>query len=81
LIAHIRVLEAGPTLMRYDWGDDGSGSGLFAGVHIGGGVGWKKVSAGIDARLGHTFNHAGNAPYVPRGSWGVLITPYVRIAF
>ena len=74
-------LETGPTLMRYAWGDDGAGSGLFAGVHIGAGVGWRKVSGGMSVRVGHASNHAGNAPIVPPSSTGMLWTPYVRIAF
>ena len=74
-------LEAGPTLMRYAWGDDGAGSGTFAGIHIGAGVGWGKVSGGISVRYGHAVNAAGNAPRVPPASNGILWTPYLRIGF
>jgi hypothetical protein len=74
-------LEAGPTLVRYFWGDDGAGSGTLLGLYVGGGVGWRRVSAGMAIRLGRAENHGDIPPWYPRASTGVLWTPYVRIAF
>jgi hypothetical protein len=74
-------LEAGPTVVRYAWGDDGAGPGTFLGLYVGGGVGWRKVSAGMAVRIGRAENHGDIPPWFQRASTGVLWAPYVRIAF
>ena len=74
-------LEAGPSFVRYFWGDDGAGSGTFLGLYAGAGVGWRRVSAGLAMRVGRAENHGNIPPWFTRASTGVLWTPYVRIAF
>ena len=68
--------EAGPTLVLYHWSDDcGECFGMFGGVYVGAGAGWRRASGGIGARYGLATN---DGKPLPERSRGILWSPYAQ---